>query len=254
MSKSRQSYAGANNPNWRGGRTIPVKTICVICGEVFESPAQYVRLTCSPVCLAEYWLQHRSGENNPNWHGGKCKRLSGRDTRFKPRFIIEHEWLMEQYHTNHLSTPEIAELMGCSGSTIERWMRKYDIPFRSLSEGKKLKWKQPGCKARNFWGSNNPNWHGGKSFEPYPAIFNASFKRKIRQRDEYKCIICKRYGIYVHHIDYDKQNTIPENCITLCTSCHSVTNFNREYWEMILMELLKAHLDPDTVDASLRIG
>ena len=262
MSKDRRNYKGANNPNWRGGKTIPVETVCVICGRAFESPAQHIRLTCSPRCLSEYWLQHRSGENNPNWHGGKRKKLSGRDTRFKPKFNIEREWLVRQYHANHLSASEIAGLVGCSGSTIERWMKKYNIPFRSLSEGKKLKWSQPdslSCyEARDFWGSNNPNWREGKSFEPYPVAFNRRFKQMIRERDSCQCAICRLSGRDVHHINYIKEDTMPENCITLCASCHGVTNGNRKYWKQGLSNLmatrLKAHLDPDVVDASLRIG
>lgn len=258
--KHKWNRTGANNPNWRGGRTIPVKTTCMICGKVFESPAQYVRLTCSPKCLSEYWLQYRSGENNPNWHGGKRKKLSGRDTRFKPKFSIERKWLVEQYHTNCLSAPEIAELVGCSGSTIERWMKRYNIPFRSLSEGKRLKWSQPDSsyKTRDFWGVNNSNWHGGKSFEPYPITFNRRFKRMIRERDGHQCAICRLPGRDVHHINYVKEDTMPNNCITLCACCHGVMNGSREYWEQELSSLmvmrLKAHLDPNAVDASLRIG
>jgi len=34
----------------------------------------------------------------------------------------------------------------------------------------------------------------------------------------------------VHHIDYNKYNLNPDNLITLCVSCHSKTNHNREKW------------------------
>ena len=33
-----------------------------------------------------------------------------------------------------------------------------------------------------------------------------------------------------NHIDYDKRNNDPKNLITLCHSCHSKTNYNRNYW------------------------
>ena len=37
-------------------------------------------------------------------------------------------------------------------------------------------------------------------------------------------------AINVHHIDYDKNNSNPNNLIVLCKGCHAKTNFNREYW------------------------
>jgi hypothetical protein len=90
-------------------------------------------------------------------------------------------------------------------------------------------------KSQNTIGKNNSNWHGGKSFEPYPITFNYQFKQAIRERDNYTCAICKEYGDNVHHINYVKNDTIPENCVTLCHSCHSKTNFNREYWKQYFL-------------------
>ena len=68
----------------------------------------------------------------------------------------------------------------------------------------------------------NPNWNGGKSFEPYPDSWNKKFKTVIRQRDYFQCAFCGPVEIklHVHHIDHEKQNNDPENLITLCVSCH----------------------------------
>lgn len=85
----------------------------------------------------------------------------------------------------------------------------------------------------NHWDTSldrNPNWRGGKSFEPYTIDWTVTLKRAIRERDKYICDICNEYGSFVHHIDYDKNNCNPNNLITLCNSCHSKTNFNRDYW------------------------
>jgi len=85
------------------------------------------------------------------------------------------------------------------------------------------------CWYRWETGENAVNWRGGVS--PYSYEFNKEFKRMIRKRDRYKCAVCEKRALCVHHIDYDKTNTVPENCITLCRSCHSKTNCkNREYW------------------------
>lgn len=93
-------------------------------------------------------------------------------------------------------------------------------------------------------GEKSPNWHGGVSFKPYDDRFNKEFKRNIRKRDNYICMLC---GIHVeklkgtlniHHINYDKLLSVPENCISLCKGCHGLTQKNREYWIKFFQSLL----------------
>jgi hypothetical protein len=99
-------------------------------------------------------------------------------------------------------------------------------------------------KHRNCMGENNPmynkgykikgkkngSWQGGISNEPYTYEFNEELKRKIRERDNYTCVICNNKGYSVHHIDYNKKNSNEKNLITLCKKDHMKTNFNRESW------------------------
>lgn len=106
-------------------------------------------------------------------------------------------------------------------------------------------------KARSMWMSDksynpaykvdfklekNPNWNGGTSFKQYPIGWNNTFKEQIRYRDEYKCQICGVHEnecnckLNVHHIDYNKDNLDLHNLISLCHSCHSKTNYNRDKW------------------------
>jgi len=93
------------------------------------------------------------------------------------------------------------------------------------------------CKNITLRGEKHPSWTGG-SFEPYDERFNDEFKKAIRERDKYTCQICAESGCHVHHIDYDKQNTTIENCITLCVACHSKTNYKRKYWQLTLNAIL----------------
>ena len=83
-------------------------------------------------------------------------------------------------------------------------------------------------------GSNNYNWQGGLSFEPYTIDWTRTLRRSIRERDHYTCQLCGKLQedtiFCVHHIDYDKGNCNPDNLITICKGCHSKTNFNRIYW------------------------
>lgn len=89
------------------------------------------------------------------------------------------------------------------------------------------------------------NWKGGKSLELYGLKFSKKLKEKIRKRDNYRCQECfrhqdelykgtkngiKPYKLHIHHIDYNKENNVEENLISLCLMCHMQTNWNREDW------------------------
>jgi len=85
-------------------------------------------------------------------------------------------------------------------------------------------------------GTKNHFWQGGKSFEEYTVNFNRELKELVRQRDNYQCQLCGMPEVEnirklcIHHVDYNKKNCLPSNLISLCTSCHIRTNFNRDYW------------------------
>jgi len=104
--------------------------------------------------------------------------------------------------------------------------------------GKRIGEKNPNF-GKGLFGIDNPNWRGGKSFEPYPLGWTKTYKEQIRYRDGYKCQYCgvpeieTGRKLYIHHINYDKNNIKSENLISLCLSCHSKTNFNRDNWIQI---------------------
>ena len=86
-------------------------------------------------------------------------------------------------------------------------------------------------------------WQGGIAYVPYGPGNDKELKEQIRRRDNYTC---QEHGeIWVegeerfaaHHIDYDKNNHIPWNRITLCHICHSKTNLNRDYWTKHFYEI-----------------
>ncbi len=96
----------------------------------------------------------------------------------------------------------------------------------------------------------HPSWKGGISFFPYCIKFNRSLKEKIRERDNYQCqnpqCLCTQLEsllgyhkkLSIHHIHYDKENCYPD-LITLCISCNSKVNSNRDYWEELFMNILR---------------
>lgn len=91
-------------------------------------------------------------------------------------------------------------------------------------------------------GVNSHNWLGGISFKPYCNKFNNRLKERIRDRYNRTCQLCglKENGekLSIHHIHYDKENCDPD-LISLCRSCNSKVNVNREYYESLFMNMIK---------------
>lgn len=111
--------------------------------------------------------------------------------------------------------------------------------------GKKHKFKSRIKQSASKQGINLRNWERFTSFEPYNKNFNKEFKKLIKERDGC-CMLCNigfedlkllKRKVAVHHIDYNKLLSIPQNCISLCNSCHSKTNVNRKYWKKLFQDL-----------------
>ena len=110
---------------------------------------------------------------------------------------------------------------------------------KNLSEINKNK-KGKGNPMYGRKGKSSPVWKGGTSFEPYDLGFNQEFKDNIKLRDNSQCQLCGKIQkiLCVHHINYDKQLTIKENCISLCHACHLKTNWHRKSWINFFQSLL----------------
>jgi len=76
---------------------------------------------------------------------------------------------------------------------------------------------------------------------------NKKIRQKIKERDK-RCMLCNtnleilrelNRCVHIHHINYDKKNSFPQNLITLCIKCHMITNFNRNRWKTFFQDLLK---------------
>lgn len=189
-------------------------------------------------------------------------------SEIKTKYLIERELLESLYWGNGYDLTELGNIFGCDRKTIHFKMIKMDIPrrdaiskdgtftfkgmhhteeskeslrkFRLGKKQSKETKEKISLHAKDQWGEKNCNWKGGTSKELYPHEFNARLKRKVKKRDNYTCQECgytweqlgKRItAIHVHHIDYNKNNNAIDNLITLCNSCHSQTNFDRDDWK-----------------------
>lgn len=102
-----------------------------------------------------------------------------------------------------------------------------------------LKTKQWHTLYQDMKGEKNPNFKNWSSLEGYDKKFTKKFKEKIKERDNFNCQYCDaEITLYIHHIDYNKKNTSFKNCISLCNSCHSETNYNRKEWIKFFQDLL----------------
>ena len=99
------------------------------------------------------------------------------------------------------------------------------------------------CKYEDMLMENNPNWKGGISCEPYCQDWTKILKDFIKERDGNRCLNpdCWRniHKLSVHHIDYNKKNCEPQNLITLCTSCNSRANKDRNWHKSWYKAIIK---------------
>ncbi len=115
------------------------------------------------------------------------------------------------------------------------------------------------CRNIALSGENHHNWNNGSHLKPYDKRFNNLFKRRIRKRDNYVCMICGIHSeklkgaLDIHHINYDKLNSIPENCISLCKSCHGKTLKNKHLWQKFFQSLLHEKYGYDYSEEELPI-
>jgi hypothetical protein len=128
-------------------------------------------------------------------------------------------------------------------SIIRKGIRLNQATCRKMSLAHAGMTLNPDVKQK-ISGSNNHNWRGGTSREPYSQEFSENLKYYIRKRDDFLCQMPRCYlpenGNHhpVHHIDYDKHNSDHVNLITLCISCHVKTTYgDRDYWTKYLQAL-----------------
>lgn len=95
-------------------------------------------------------------------------------------------------------------------------------------------------------GPSNPMYRHGRSVTKYAPGFTKALKLRIRERDEFTCLLCgvtedeTGYVHSVHHVDYDKANHDPDNLATTCKNCNSRVNTNEDVWRPYFMVLAEA--------------
>mgnify|MGYP001769095534 CR=1 FL=1 len=173
------------------------------------------------ICMKEKW---EDIEYKNKVMQAKKENKSYEKSKEKVSTTIKELWKDEDYRTMMMQA------------------RQQKKSYQKTSDKLRNHWKDPEFALR-YSGENHYNWQGGISKEPYSQVWSEDLKEKVRKRDGYICQVCFlpesvlqnnfRKKLCVHHIDYDKKNCNEENLISLCTSCHTKTGFNRDQWQSV---------------------
>jgi hypothetical protein len=203
------------------------------------------QIFCSGFCAKRYnGLHNRGLKRSSKFKEAHRKQFSGKNNPFYGRTHNKKTRLKislantGKKRTQEFKTSLAARVSGCKNPF---WGKKHTkqalLKMSRLGRQHKNETKILFSQQRRL--EKNPAWRGGISYENYSLQFSPRLKAFIRERDHFSCKVCAKYGSIVHHIDYNKQNSNPENLITLCNSCHGKTGFNRVYWKNTLTKLIQ---------------
>ena len=159
------------------------------------------------------------------------------------KYNITKQFMFDEYITKIKSLEQIAKDMGCSSSTIHKYLKKYDIQTRSNSEantGRKFSDEHrkniSEAKKGKYCGKDSPNYNPNLTDEDridrrhIPGY--REWVKAVYRLDFWTCRKCgSKKNIQAHHIeDYGsnpKVRTEVSNGITLCEICHR--EFHHQY-------------------------
>lgn len=178
----------------------------------------------------------------------------GRSTEFKPgqhwrkpQPFHGKEWLEREYVQNLRSSGDIGREFGVTEAAIIFWLRKNEIPRRSIAEARAVKhWGSAGPSNGMYGkrGAQVPSWKGGVTPKRQALYSSDDWKRAARQvgaRDKGICRRCGkgplgRWDSHIHHVipfGIESCRADPDNLVTLCRDCHlfihSNANVDREF-------------------------
>ncbi len=225
---------------------LPNRT-CDHCGEEFYSDT--AKKYCSRDCLIQ--SSSYSGENNPNFKGGKTTtecQICGCEFEFyqseKPgkycSDCVENQHWQTAPELNGSENPQwtggkIERSCDLCGTKVERRRSAFSETVTLCSRECHREWISDA-----FTGEGHPNWKGGGS-EYYGQGWRQA-KRRTLERDDHTCVLCGATkddlgrNPDVHHIvpvrrfieaeAADKADAhVPRNLVTLCVTCHRRADF-----------------------------
>jgi len=192
--------------------------LCKICGDPYltlkHKPSEFCGRSCA-----------LSGEGHP----GYGKPLSNdHKQKLSISFTGEKNHFYGKHHSDEIKNIIKGKATGRKHSYVTR------KKFSKARRGKPIHSEEEKRRRSELLkGSNNPQWKGGISKLPYCTNWTKEYKEEIKERDGYQCLNPYCFGrakrLHVHHIDYTKTLCGPDNLITVCNSCNSRANKDREW-------------------------
>lgn len=155
----------------------------------------------------------------------------------------EKAWLEGEYVNRGRSAGDIAAQFGVTDAAILFWLRKHEIPRRSISGARELKhWGLSGSDNPmwNKRGELNPRWLGGVTPERQEFYTSQAWKdacSSVWKRDNATCQRCGLYRIdqpdmpfHIHHIvsfAVRELRAEASNLVLLCETCHHFVHSRR---------------------------
>jgi len=130
----------------------------------------------------------------------------------KVKLYQDKEWLNHQYWNQGKSTTQIARLCNCNAETIRNWMKKFEIPRRTLKETTK--------------GIKNPNYNNLKKNPSYFGVH--SYIRRYKPKPE-GCEICgSKSKLELSSKTHEYKRDVDEYRY-LCRSCHELYDIQKGF-------------------------
>ena len=170
---------------------------------------------------------HRHSMTWGDWQQGKRCPTCANNYKRLGITIIKKEFEKDTYNlltTEYINSFKKLEYICPEG-------HRHSMTWNNWRQGRRC----PTCWAIKNFGKESSGWKGGISKEPYCKDWTKDLKEFIKERDDYKCMnpdcLKKDDMLHVHHINYNKKSCGPENLITVCRSCNSRANSDREWHE-----------------------
>ena len=153
-----------------------------------------------------------------------------------PQPFRDKAWLLEEYSVKERSTGEIAAQFGVTDAAILFWLRKHEIPRRTIHEVRSVKhWGLTGEANPMFGkrGAEVPGWKGGITPLRNALYSSSAWQQAVQvvwSREQGHCQRCGKHddreaqkSFHIHHIvhySYVPLMAEPTNLVLLCHACH----------------------------------
>lgn len=187
------------------------------------------------------------------YHGGRCKHCANKGNRNYNFIDGKRKHIKNGYNCLEKCGNKVCQegnrCYSCSGKERFKDTKNNPMSGKTLEEmhGKVCKCSFCKMKRGEIKGKNHPNFIEGL-IRKYPRNFY-NIRKIILERDNYQCQCCRitekthfkiyKFGLHVHHIDYNKLNNKEKNLITTCLTCNLEANKNKNYWFAFYTYIIK---------------